>query len=66
MSPLTPCISICAIDARSGLCAGCGRTLAEIAQWPALDDDERRRIMARLSRRMAEAGLAGAQPEPGV
>ncbi len=28
-----PCVKICTLDARSGLCLGCGRTLDEIARW---------------------------------
>ena len=27
----SPCIKVCAVDPRSGLCLGCGRSLAEIA-----------------------------------
>lgn len=41
----TPCIQVCAIDAASGLCLGCLRTLAEIADWSRLTDAERDRIM---------------------
>ena len=49
MSPLSsPCTKVCAIDPRSGLCLGCGRTLAEIAQWASLGEPERLRIMAQL------------------
>lgn len=53
----TPCINVCVIDAGTGLCAGCGRSLDEIARWSAMTDDERRRIMAVLAgrRRCAEA-----------
>ena len=29
----SPCISVCVMDPASGLCAGCYRTLAEIADW---------------------------------
>jgi predicted Fe-S protein YdhL (DUF1289 family) len=47
----SPCIKVCAIDAASGLCAGCGRTLAEIAGWAAMTDHERRRIMQELPQR---------------
>jgi uncharacterized protein len=47
----TPCIKICTVDAATGLCAGCGRTMAEIVQWTRLTGDERRRIMAGLSDR---------------
>ena len=40
----SPCIKVCIVDPRSGLCRGCGRTLAEIAQ---LDSLQRRRARAR-------------------
>ena len=33
----SPCISVCALDARGQLCAGCFRTLDEIAAWSVLD-----------------------------
>jgi uncharacterized protein len=55
----TPCIKICAIDADSGLCAGCGRTMGEIAQWARLTGDERRRIMADLSNRQRSGKISG-------
>jgi uncharacterized protein len=47
----SPCINVCVIDATTGLCAGCGRTLAEIAGWAAMTDGERRRIMSQLAAR---------------
>jgi uncharacterized protein len=47
----SPCIRICVIDTHSGLCAGCGRTLAEIAAWSTLTPAERRTIMSRLPER---------------
>ena len=44
------------MDAVSGLCTGCWRTLAEIAEWSVLEDDERRAIWAALPlRRSAPA-----------
>jgi predicted Fe-S protein YdhL (DUF1289 family) len=52
----TPCIKLCTIDARSGLCAGCGRTRDEIAGWLAMTADDRRRVMADLPRRRRTAG----------
>jgi predicted Fe-S protein YdhL (DUF1289 family) len=48
----TPCIKICTVDSASGLCLGCGRTLAEIADWSALVPAARRRIMAELPARL--------------
>jgi predicted Fe-S protein YdhL (DUF1289 family) len=40
----SPCISICRIDASSGLCDGCLRTLDEIAAWSRLDDAGKRGV----------------------
>jgi hypothetical protein len=51
----SPCIKVCAVDGRTGLCLGCGRTLPEIAQWPKLSEAERLSIMARLPERMEKA-----------
>jgi uncharacterized protein len=49
----TPCIEICEIDAVSGLCIGCGRSLEEIARWGELSAEQRRAIMAVLPARRA-------------
>ena len=51
----TPCIQVCVIDPVSKLCEGCGRTLAEIAQWSRLSEAERRAIMAELPKRLGAA-----------
>ena len=48
----TPCTKVCIVEPNSGLCLGCGRTLGEIANWTALADDERSRIMTGLPRRI--------------
>lgn len=52
-SASTPCIKICVIDQASKLCEGCGRTLAEIAQWGQLSEAERLAVMAVLPERLA-------------
>jgi hypothetical protein len=49
----TPCVDICEIDNASGLCRGCGRTIAEIASWASMSSAERRRIMSELADRKA-------------
>ena len=51
----SPCISICAIDQVTGLCAGCLRTLDEIAVWSVLDDEEKRAVWTQLDVRRAAA-----------
>ena len=62
MSIETPCIAVCMIDPRTGLCFGCGRTLPEIARWHRIDNTERLAIMEVLPERMAEAGLPALAP----
>lgn len=49
----SPCIKTCTLDARSGLCLGCGRTIDEIARWTAMSESERAHIMAELPARRA-------------
>jgi len=61
---LTPCIKVCVIDATSGLCAGCGRTLAEIGGWLGLSDDQRRAVMATLAARLAARAVMTPLVEP--
>ena len=48
----TPCRSICVVDEPSGLCSGCGRSLAEIMRWISYSDGERGKIMAALPERL--------------
>jgi predicted Fe-S protein YdhL (DUF1289 family) len=62
MTPETPCIAVCVIDPNSGLCLGCGRTLAEIASWSAMPSADRRTLMAELPQRMRDAGLPAPSP----
>jgi predicted Fe-S protein YdhL (DUF1289 family) len=48
----TPCIKVCAVSGQTGHCIGCGRTLQEIARWGAMDEAERKTIMATLPARL--------------
>jgi predicted Fe-S protein YdhL (DUF1289 family) len=58
MSPAsTPCIRVCLIDAETGLCEGCGRTVEEVSRWFSLTEQERLRIMAELPERMRKASM---------
>jgi uncharacterized protein len=61
----TPCVKICTLDARSGLCLGCGRTIDEIAGWAAMSAAERRRVMSELSARLARYEPAEARAATG-
>ena len=44
---LSPCVGVCELRA-DGLCAGCGRSVAEIAAWSTMDDAARLRVRERL------------------
>ncbi|MET0747789.1 MAG: DUF1289 domain-containing protein [Rhizobium sp.] len=59
----TPCVLLCRIDADSGFCLGCGRSLTEIGGWTEYDDAERQAVMAQLPARLedivAVADVAG-------
>jgi uncharacterized protein len=49
----TPCVQVCTLDPVSGLCVGCGRSVAEIAGWMGFDHKERVAIITRLPTRLA-------------
>ena len=51
----SPCVNICTLNARSGVCLDCGRTIEEIARWTAMSTAERARVMNQLSARLAAA-----------
>ena len=54
----SPCVSVCVIDAPTGLCAGCYRTLGEIAAWIDLSSEQRRAVLAALPERRTRCGAA--------
>ena len=56
----SPCISVCWIEPSSGLCAGCYRTLDEIALWSELSAESRRTVLAALAARRARLGVLAA------
>ena len=43
MTP-SPCINVCRMDAATGWCVGCQRTLQEIAAWSSLSDADKRAV----------------------
>jgi predicted Fe-S protein YdhL (DUF1289 family) len=48
----SPCQRLCTLDAED-VCMGCGRTIAEICGWSAMDDPARRRVLEQAERRVA-------------
>ena len=59
----SPCISVCRMDAASGFCEGCLRTIAEIAGWSRMDDDGKRSVWRAIELR-AGAGFGAASGGP--
>lgn len=49
---LSPCIGVCKLDERTGLCLGCGRTGDEIGAWGGLDPASQDAIWAELPARL--------------
>ena len=50
----SPCISVCRMDAATGWCEGCYRTLDEIAAWSRASEDERRAVWNALLQRVQD------------
>lgn len=52
----SPCISICRMDAHSGLCEGCQRSIDEIVQWGTASDEWKRAVWSKIRRRRERTG----------
>ena len=63
VSVSSPCSRVCIVDPVTGLCEGCGRTVAEITRWGLMSEAERRAIMAGLDERMRQAFGSPAEME---
>ncbi|MHA1517903.1 MAG: DUF1289 domain-containing protein [Alphaproteobacteria bacterium] len=48
----SPCVNVCLLDERSGMCVGCGRSGDEIANWAIMTPGQRQAIMAVLPDRL--------------
>jgi uncharacterized protein len=60
----SPCISVCRVDADSGWCDGCLRTLGEISAWSRLDNDGKRGVW-RIIEQRAAVSVAAFDAPPG-
>lgn len=47
----SPCVNVCRME--DGLCAGCLRSIDEIAVWGNAGDNEKQRILAAVAQRRA-------------
>lgn len=47
----SPCVSVCVMNPSRGLCAGCFRTLDEIAAWSRMPDAGKKQVWSQLVER---------------
>ena len=47
----SPCINVCRMNARTGYCEGCLRTIDEIACWSGYTDEDKLALIAKLAAR---------------
>ena len=52
----SPCVAVCQLDPKTGLCIGCLRSMEEISLWPRASNEERLAILAELKDRRRAAG----------
>jgi hypothetical protein len=56
--PASPCIDVCEMDEKLGLCKGCLRTIEEIASWSTMSDDGKRKVLTQLLARRFQRQVA--------
>ncbi|MET0257574.1 MAG: DUF1289 domain-containing protein [Methylobacterium sp.] len=49
----SPCVALCVLDAATGWCRGCGRTIDEIMAWGTASDIRKGEILDGLPARVA-------------
>lgn len=54
--PDSPCIAHCSTALGDEVCAGCGRTFLEVANWVAMNPTEKEAVWARLEAHWADQG----------
>ena len=48
----SPCVNICKLNPDQ-ICTGCGRHIDEVIAWPSASEDQKLRILAAASERLA-------------
>ncbi|MEI7514770.1 MAG: DUF1289 domain-containing protein [Betaproteobacteria bacterium] len=51
-APPSPCVSVCHMDAQTGWCLGCLRTIEEIGTWAGNSDQDKREVWQRIGQRL--------------
>jgi uncharacterized protein len=47
----SPCNKVCAMDTEQRYCMGCSRTLAEIAAWGSMTDEQQLAVLKQVEQR---------------
>lgn len=47
----TPCVGVCILNAVTGFCQGCWRTVEEISNWRTMPRDKRLEVLKRTAER---------------
>lgn len=47
----SPCTGVCTMDAQTGLCRGCLRTIDEIIDWSSATEERKRAVWIRILQR---------------
>ncbi|MGE5649503.1 DUF1289 domain-containing protein [Noviherbaspirillum sp. UKPF54] len=50
----SPCINVCRMNAQTGLCEGCFRTIDEIARWGTASNEFKRAVWDEIKRRQEQ------------
>ena len=58
----SPCVKVCVMDAEQRYCTGCLRTLAEIAGWGEMSENERAAVLAQLPARCSDVAEVSVPP----
>jgi uncharacterized protein len=61
MKPASPCISVCQMDAATGWCRGCYRTIEEIVVWGQASEALKAQVWQQLPQRHAQAQFPEAE-----
>lgn len=60
----SPCVNVCRMNATTGWCEGCLRTIDEIAAWSTMSDEDKLAVWARLDERRERAMPPQAAGQP--
>jgi predicted Fe-S protein YdhL (DUF1289 family) len=63
----SPCLSVCRMDARAGVCEGCLRTIDEIRMWSSASDVQKKAVWAMIAQRIAaQAPSSFSEPQSDI